>query len=299
MRTVDLPVRARSGEAVSTIALTVLAPATIERSTPVVFAYPGGNYSRAYYDICLPHRAGYSKAQHHVSRGIVLIAVDHPGAGQSSALEGSVSVEVLGELHAAAVCETLERFALGAIAGLGQLHPSIVIGLGHSRGAAILTVQRQDSERSTPWRCLAGARSRRAYRPRKAARLARGYSFGGRTTGTMNHPMSPMRIRRPGVPRTVGCSGIGEAPPGRCPKDGGNGSRARGCGNRCFGVSGIRSGGMSDQNPGWAKSTTLRRPCVHGSRSSSPHAQLREHTRVALGEPRCVVSSESLTRGTA
>jgi hypothetical protein len=52
-----------------------------ETHPPVLAAFPGGSYNRRYYD--LPE-AGYSEAAAHAMRGIVTIAIDHLGSGDSS-----------------------------------------------------------------------------------------------------------------------------------------------------------------------------------------------------------------------
>lgn len=50
----------------------------------VIFAAPGGGYSRRYFDMYFAGRCGYSEAEYHVGRGIIFIAQDHLGVGDSS-----------------------------------------------------------------------------------------------------------------------------------------------------------------------------------------------------------------------
>jgi hypothetical protein len=40
----------------------------------VAFCWPGGGYSRGYYDIQLPGFDRYSQAEHHAGRGVILVA---------------------------------------------------------------------------------------------------------------------------------------------------------------------------------------------------------------------------------
>lgn len=59
-------------------------PDALAAGATVVYALPGGGYSRGYFDMHFPGRAGYSQAEHHVSAGLVMVAIDHLGVGQSS-----------------------------------------------------------------------------------------------------------------------------------------------------------------------------------------------------------------------
>lgn len=101
------------------ILATVVEPSQPARA--VVLCYPGGGYGRGYFD--LPF-AGYSQAEHHASRGVVLVALDHArGAG----------ITEVAQRNAKAVSEVMS-----AVPG------APVIGVGHSMGAAVLTVQQAD-----------------------------------------------------------------------------------------------------------------------------------------------------------
>jgi len=50
----------------------------------VVFAMPGGGYSRSYFDMGFEGHSGYSQAAHHVERGLVVVSIDHLGVGDTS-----------------------------------------------------------------------------------------------------------------------------------------------------------------------------------------------------------------------
>jgi len=98
----------------------------------VVVAYPGGGYSRRYFDLPEP---GYSQAHHHVARGVALVACDHLGVGDSDLPAEPVSWEGI----AAAGHAT----ALGAVAELG-LEGVPAVGIGQSYGGLLLTIQQAE-----------------------------------------------------------------------------------------------------------------------------------------------------------
>ncbi len=50
----------------------------------MVFAMPGGGYSRGYFDMEFEGHSGYSQAAHHVERGLVVVSIDHLGVGEST-----------------------------------------------------------------------------------------------------------------------------------------------------------------------------------------------------------------------
>ncbi|HSY15622.1 MAG TPA: hypothetical protein VK816_06515, partial [Jatrophihabitantaceae bacterium] len=50
----------------------------------VILAVPGGTYHRRYWDLQPPGRDGYSKAAYLAERGIIFIATDYFGGGDSS-----------------------------------------------------------------------------------------------------------------------------------------------------------------------------------------------------------------------
>ena len=50
----------------------------------VVLAIPGGTYHRRYWDLQPPGRSGYSQAEWMADRGVVFVASDYLGGGDSS-----------------------------------------------------------------------------------------------------------------------------------------------------------------------------------------------------------------------
>jgi hypothetical protein len=126
-------------------AVSVFVPERARRLSPplVVFAFPGGGYGRGYYHIEPPGFAGYSQAAHHVGAGMIFVACDHLGVGQSSLpYPASLTFEVEAAANRATVDEVMARLEAGTLApGLEALGGATRIGMGQSMGGAFLVVQ--------------------------------------------------------------------------------------------------------------------------------------------------------------
>jgi hypothetical protein len=111
------------------ILATVVAPR--EPARVVVLCYPGGGYGRGYFDLHPAGHDGYSQAEHHAGRGVVVVALEHARPA---------GIAEVAERNAHAAREVLRR--LPAVADVRPDAP--VVGVGHSMGAAVLTVQQAD-----------------------------------------------------------------------------------------------------------------------------------------------------------
>jgi len=114
-------------------------PANLPDCPTVIFAVPGGGYTRHYYDLQLPGHEHYSEAQYHRQRGTVFISCDHLGVGESSVPDPTrITFEVLAAAYAATVTELVGRIKNGTIA---PLFPAVenptVIGIGQSMGGCV------------------------------------------------------------------------------------------------------------------------------------------------------------------
>jgi pimeloyl-ACP methyl ester carboxylesterase len=120
-----------------TLAVTVHVPAVQSAAAaPVLVCLPGGRYNRHYFDLREP---GYSEAEHHVRRGVVVIAIDHIRVGESDmpSLE-EASLEAAAEANHAVLQTILNRLQQGTLArGLTAIAPAAVIGEGQSMGGHI------------------------------------------------------------------------------------------------------------------------------------------------------------------
>jgi pimeloyl-ACP methyl ester carboxylesterase len=94
----------------------------------VLYCLPGGGLSRRYFDL----DGSYSMAAHLAGRGFTVVAIDHPGVGDSRAPDDpwTLTPSVVADADALAVAQLHRR--LGGTA----------IGVGHSMGA-MLTVKVQ------------------------------------------------------------------------------------------------------------------------------------------------------------
>jgi pimeloyl-ACP methyl ester carboxylesterase len=128
-----------------TIAGTVIAdPATLRPDPVVVFAVPGGTYSRRYWDLQPPGRAGYSQAEWVAARGDVLVALDYLGGGDSSRpADGDfMTLEVCSDGAHATFGEVSGRLVAGSLVPeLPALGAATFVGFGQSLGGFITMIQ--------------------------------------------------------------------------------------------------------------------------------------------------------------
>jgi pimeloyl-ACP methyl ester carboxylesterase len=110
----------------------------------VLFAFPGGTYTRAYYDMHVPGRTGYSFAEHLAAAGYIVVACDHIGLGDSTPFEPfeNLTKDIVINCMQAVVEVVVSRLEAGSLASLhGPLTQPFLIGVGHSMGAYLLTIQ--------------------------------------------------------------------------------------------------------------------------------------------------------------
>src|SRR5690348_6859928 len=77
----------------------------VERPKAVLVCWPGGSYSRAYWDVHVDGRDGYSFAEHAVGLGFTVVALDPLGVGDSSRPSDvdQVTLETMTDAAASAV----------------------------------------------------------------------------------------------------------------------------------------------------------------------------------------------------
>ncbi len=115
-------------------AVTIVSPAKPDGT--ILFAFPGGGYSRRYFD--LDFAGGYSQAEWHAVRGWTVVCCDHLGVGDSSMPDPAAwGFDELADANHAAVTAVCER-----------LQPSgPVLGAGQSMGGC-LVIQQQATHRT-------------------------------------------------------------------------------------------------------------------------------------------------------
>ncbi len=143
MQKVDLRIDVSTAAALGVpikLAATAFLPETLRPGRPViVFAVPGGGYARGYFDMHFDGHEGYSQAEHHCAKGLVLVAIDHVGVGDSSQPEpAAIRLETLAATHDAAARKICALFAEGAVhPALPKLASPLLVGIGQSMGGCV------------------------------------------------------------------------------------------------------------------------------------------------------------------
>src|SRR5215208_499690 len=120
-----------------------LPPAHIAEPRAVLVCWPGGSYSRAYWDRHVDGHVGYSFADHMAAEGFMVLAADHLGVGASSKPADGDGVDF--ETSSAAAASFVEQLRVLLADGAPELGGAplpdiVVIGVGHSLGACLTTV---------------------------------------------------------------------------------------------------------------------------------------------------------------
>ncbi len=128
------------GIARAEVAATLVVPTHVDPTGILAAAFPGGGYSRGYWDIQWP--GGYSQAEHHASQGWLFAAVDHLGIGGSSPCEPStLTIELMARASAAATKRLVALLRSGnAIDSLRPVEIPLTIGIGQSMGGCVSTL---------------------------------------------------------------------------------------------------------------------------------------------------------------
>jgi pimeloyl-ACP methyl ester carboxylesterase len=123
------------------VAATVIAPSIVAENPVVAVGFPGGGYSRGYWDIQWP--GGYSQAEFHSRRGWTFVAVDHLGVGDSSLPDPTMlTFEVLAAANSAATQRIVSLLRSGSLSvdSVAPVQNPYVIGVGQSMGGCVSIV---------------------------------------------------------------------------------------------------------------------------------------------------------------
>ena len=127
------------------LSVTIVAdPAALPEHPVVILAVPGGTYHRRYWDMRPPGRDGYSKAAYLAERGIIFIAQDYFGGGDSSrpANGDFIGLEVQADVAHEVYRQVRERVGDGTlIDGIPPLPGAVFAGIGQSLGGFITMIQ--------------------------------------------------------------------------------------------------------------------------------------------------------------
>ncbi len=108
----------------------------------VVFALPGGGYSRGYFDMEFPGHTGYSQAEHHVEQGLIVVAIDHLGVGESTPeIADVLRIEDIAAANDHAVREISQLLLEGdAVPGYPAVDVGPCVGMGQSMGGGVAVI---------------------------------------------------------------------------------------------------------------------------------------------------------------
>jgi len=136
----DVTAAVGTGEELSTVS-TVTVPERAYWGSPrnVIFGYPGGGYSRQYFDLQLGDE--YSEAEYHAANGFIFVACDHVGAGDSDIPTRPLDYRAVARANCASALEVLVRLGSGDLApAIPALDIAGVVGVGQSFGGFLLTL---------------------------------------------------------------------------------------------------------------------------------------------------------------
>jgi pimeloyl-ACP methyl ester carboxylesterase len=122
----------------------VFTPEPLEGPVPLLLCLPGGSYTKAYWHLEVPGRSGYSFGEHMAAKGMLVVAVDHLGTGESSRHPRAIELtpEVVAGANAAMLADALARAADGTLVpDVGPIEVSGTFGVGHSMGAMLAIFQ--------------------------------------------------------------------------------------------------------------------------------------------------------------
>jgi pimeloyl-ACP methyl ester carboxylesterase len=146
-----------------------------------------------FFDLHFPDQQGYSQAKHHTGSGIVIVACDHLGVGDSTPeTEQSFSLDMIAQVNVHAVGEIIRQLESGLIASdLPMLSGLKIIGAGQSMGGAILVLM-QAYHRCFDAIAMLGSSAIENILPQPTAALtaaAREF-FGALAGASLGHPNS-------------------------------------------------------------------------------------------------------------
>jgi pimeloyl-ACP methyl ester carboxylesterase len=125
------------------VSVTLPAPQDLPARPAVLFLYPGGGYGRGYYHLQVPGLTGYDESAYHARHGVIVVACDHIGVGDSSQPEAreTLTYENVADANHAIAEIVLERLRSGTLeTGYPAMPDLLPVGAGQSMGGCLLTV---------------------------------------------------------------------------------------------------------------------------------------------------------------
>jgi len=117
-------------------------PANLGDIPVILFAGPGGGYSRGYFDIHIDGHEGYSEADFHTAHGFVFVTIDHLGVGDSTTrYNAELRIETMAAANDAVVRAIVSRLRDGTLVeGFPAVANPFVVGSGQSLGGGITMI---------------------------------------------------------------------------------------------------------------------------------------------------------------
>lgn len=137
---IDVSEAAGLGEPIGMAATIFLPdPAALPDRPAAIFGAPGGGYSRGYFSLNFSGHQGYDEAAWHVTRGMIYVAIDHVGVGDSSIPDlASISFQTLAATHDSCVRQIAGMIEQGSLGHGFPACPGLFrLGMGQSMGGGV------------------------------------------------------------------------------------------------------------------------------------------------------------------
>jgi len=114
-------------------------PALLPPRPVILFAVPGGGYSRHYFDLHFEGHDGYSEAQWHCARGTIHVSVDHVGVGESTIGDlAAIDFQMLAATYDSCVRQIVDMLVAGETgADFPPITAPFLVGMGQSMGGGV------------------------------------------------------------------------------------------------------------------------------------------------------------------
>lgn len=138
-RRIDVTSAAALGGSMSmAVTLYLPDPARLAPRPVAIFACPGGGYSRRYFDMHFAGHEGYSEAEWHAAQGVIYVAIDHLGVGESSIPDLSrIDFQTLAATHDACVRTVAAELNNGTVIDDFPAVSPFRVGMGQSMGGGV------------------------------------------------------------------------------------------------------------------------------------------------------------------
>ncbi|RBY85281.1 alpha/beta hydrolase [Blastococcus sp. TF02A-26] len=122
------------------LAVTAYLPESVTTDA-VLFLFPGGGYGRHYFDLRVDGHPDHSQARWHAERGLLTVAVDHLGVGESTVPEHPLGFAEVAAAGDSAVRALVAEIRAGTLdADLPAVPGAVAIGAGQSMGGHVVVV---------------------------------------------------------------------------------------------------------------------------------------------------------------